>query len=173
MILIRHADAGDPDPGRYPDDGLRPLTPRGQQEHEAIARALHRMGIAATHVLTSPLLRARQTADITARALGHPGVPEPVEALGDRFSTRDLLNHLAQCPADALVVCVGHEPHLSRFAATLLHHEGAVRIALPKSGVIALECPGHPGPGMARLLFALPPEGLVRLLTESGGPGAG
>jgi len=164
LILIRHADAGDPDPQRYPDDRLRPLTPEGRREHERVARGLARLGLAPTHVLTSPLARARETAAITARALGWSGPIEPVEILGDRFRVEDLREHLARYPEDSTVVCVGHEPHLSRFAATLLHHEGAAKLGLAKSGVIGLECPGKPAPGTGRLLFFLPPRELLRLL---------
>src|SRR5439155_629033 len=54
LILIRHADAGNPDPRRYPDDRSRPLTPDGERQHRLIADGLARMGLTATHVLTSP-----------------------------------------------------------------------------------------------------------------------
>ncbi len=164
IILMRHADAGDADSRRYPDDGLRPLTSVGEREHRLLVQGLARMGVGATHVLTSPLRRARETAEITARGLAVPGVIESVDALGDRFTVGALLEHLQRYPAQATVLCVGHEPHLSRFAAALLHADAAVRIAVPKSGVIGLECAGQPAPGAARLLWALPPRELLRLL---------
>jgi len=137
LILIRHADAGDPDPRRYPDDRSRPLTPDGERQHRLIADGLARMGLTATHVLTSPLRRARETAEITARALGFLGAIEPVAA---------------------------HEPQLSRLAAILLHPDGTIGIALSRSGVLALECATTPAPGAARLLYLLPPRELLRLL---------
>lgn len=164
IVLIRHADAGDADPGRYPDDRLRPLVPAGEEAHAAIARGLAKLDLGVTHVFTSPFLRARQTAGITARAVGWEGTPVVTEALGDRFSVPALFEELARLPGDAVVMCFGHEPHLSRFAAHLLHRQGAVRIALAKSGVIALECYAAPAPGMARLVFMLPPGELLRLL---------
>lgn len=164
LILIRHADAGDPDPQRYPDDRLRPLTPEGRRDHRVIARGLALIGLAPTHFLTSPLDRARETAEITARALNWTGAIETLEALGDRFSVPALLDALARYPGDAVVVCVGHEPHLGRFAAALLHPEGGVKLALSKSGVIGLECEGKPAPGAGRLLFFLPPGELLLLL---------
>jgi phosphohistidine phosphatase len=156
LLVMRHADAGDADPRRYPDDRARPLTDHGRREHRAVATALSRMDLRLTRLYTSPLLRARETAVITSEVLGGPA-PELLEALSDRFSVVDLLEVLAQQPHDALVACVGHEPSLSGFAALLLHPQGAVRIAMPKSGVIALESAGPPMPGGARLLFALPP----------------
>lgn len=165
LVLIRHAEAGNPDPRRFPDDHDRPLTSEGEREHERIARGLARLGLGPTHLLTSPLRRARQTAEITARGLGWKGAITEVPALGDRFSVPALLEELGRCPEDAVVICVGHEPHLSRFGATLLHRDGALKIALAKSGTIGLECDGRPEPGGARLLFFLPPQELLRLLT--------
>jgi phosphohistidine phosphatase len=121
------------------------------------------MGLAATHVLTSPLRRARETAEITARELGGEPI-EVVEALGEVFSAPALLARLAACPADGTVVCVGHEPNLSHFAALLLEPRGMVRIALPRSGVIGLQCGPRPAAGAAWLLFALPPRELLRVV---------
>jgi phosphohistidine phosphatase len=156
LLVIRHADAEDADPGRYPDDRTRPLTDRGRRVHRAVATALARMGLRPTRLYTSPLLRARETAAITSEVLGGP-TPELLDALSDQFSESRLLEVLGQQPDHALVACVGHEPSLSGFAALLLHAHGAVRIAMPKSGVIGFESAGPPTPGGARLLFALPP----------------
>jgi phosphohistidine phosphatase len=156
LLILRHADAGDADPHRYPDDRTRPLTDDGRRAHRTVAAALARMHLRPTRLYTSPLLRARETAAITHEVLGGPA-PETLEALSDHFSATRLLEVLAEQPDDALVACVGHEPSLSGFAALLLHPQGAVRIAMPKSGVLGFECPRPPRPGGARLLFALPP----------------
>ena len=161
VVLIRHADAGDPDPLRYPDDRLRPLTPSGERAHAAVASALARLDLRVTHVLSSPLTRARQTADITARALGVTDV-RTVEALSDRFDLDGVLAELGTLPSHAGVVCVGHEPSMSRFAATLLHADANVRLGFAKSAVMALECQGNPAPGGARLLFFVSPRELLR-----------
>ena len=158
---MRHADAGDVDPGRYPDDRLRPLTPHGEREHVDVAAALARLGLGVTHVLTSPLTRARQTADITARALG-VGDVTVVDALGDRFSRDAVLAELSRLPSRSVVVCVGHEPSISRFAAALLHGDGHLHLAFAKSAVMALDCQSAPAPGNARLVFFMTPRELAR-----------
>jgi phosphohistidine phosphatase len=168
VVLVRHADAGHADPVRHPDDRLRPLVDAGVREHADVARALARLDLGVTHVLSSPFLRARQTAEITARAIGWPGTPETVETLGDRFSVEALLGDLARLPRDAVVMCFGHEPHLSRFAASLLHPDGTARITLAKSGVIAVECHGAPAAGAGRLLLMLQPRELRRLMAQDG-----
>ena len=166
LVLIRHGDAGDPDPGRYPDDRLRPLTPKGEHEHRVVGQILAGMGLGFTHLLTSPLRRAHQTAEITARTLGWTEAIESVDALGENFSVSALLEKLGDFPDRAVVACVGHEPHLSRFAAALLHPDGTVRFALSKSGVLALDCAGKPARGTARLLFLLPPDALLQLMAS-------
>lgn len=163
LVLIRHADAGDADAIKYPDDRVRPLTGFGEREHAAVAGALALLEFHATHVLTSPLTRARQTAAITARALDVADVTV-VDALGDRFSMDDVLAELAALPSDAAVICVGHEPSISRLAATLLHADGNIRVAFAKSAVMALEFQGHPAPGTARLLFFVSPREALRLI---------
>src|SRR4030095_8389254 len=112
VLVMRHADAGDADPRRYPNDRARPLTDHGRREHRAVATALARMDLRPTRLYTSPLLRARETAAITSEVLGGPA-PELLDARSDHFSLVHLLEVLGQQPDDALVACVGHEPSLS------------------------------------------------------------
>jgi phosphohistidine phosphatase len=163
LLLIRHADAGDPDAGRWRDDRERPLTPLGEREHATMAAALARLDLGVARVLSSPLVRARQTAEITARALGVVDVTL-VPALGDRFVQDDVLAELGALASAKAVACVGHEPSISSFAATLLHGDGHVRVAFAKGAVMALDCPGPPAPGGARLLFFWSPRELQRML---------
>ena len=67
IVLFRHGPAGRRDDRRWPDDGLRPLTPRGKERTEQAARGLAR-ALALTRIVTSPLVRATQSADVTANA---------------------------------------------------------------------------------------------------------
>jgi phosphohistidine phosphatase len=157
---MRHADAGSPDAQRYPDDALRPLTPRGEREQRAVARTLARLGVVPTHLFSSPLRRAWQTAEITAAGLGAGAAPEILTALGDRFSAPDLLATLERCPSEAVVICVGHEPNISRFTSALLDASAAVRIRFSPGTVAGLECGPRPAPGRAELIFLLSPAAL-------------
>ena len=79
---MRHGEAGEADSRRWPDDRQRPLTDAGRREHARVAEALRRMGVRFDRLLSSPLVRARETAEITARAYGAPD-PELTELLGD------------------------------------------------------------------------------------------
>ncbi|MBI2152263.1 MAG: histidine phosphatase family protein [Candidatus Rokubacteria bacterium] len=158
LILIRHADAA--------NDELRALTDAGREQHSHVSRALNRMGIAIDRLLSSPLLRARQTAEITAAALGFGGAIEETPALGDDFSVDALLERVAALPAEATVACVGHEPHLGRFAGALLTPDGNLAIGVKKSGVVGIQCEDLPARGNGTLLFAFRPEELLRLVED-------
>ena len=62
LLLVRHAHAGDRDPTQWPDDSQRPLTDKGRKTHAKVSRALRNLELAPELVLTSPWLRALQTA---------------------------------------------------------------------------------------------------------------
>lgn len=165
---MRHGEAGEADSRRWPDDRQRPLTDAGRREHARVAEALRRMGVRFDRMLSSPLERARETAEITARAYGAPG-PELTELLGDNAEPGSTLAGLAKVEATA-VLCVGHEPTLSRLAGLLTSRDASGRVEMAKSGVAVIECvePLAPGRGVLRLHLR-PPE-LIALL--DGGPPA-
>jgi phosphohistidine phosphatase len=166
LILMRHAEAGEADPRRWPDDRQRPLSEAGRRAHAGVAEVLRRMGVRFDRLLTSPLVRARETAEITARAYGGAPAPEPTELLGDRAEPASTLAGLATVDAGALL-CVGHEPTLSRLAALLIARDGGARIEMAKSGVAVIECVGPVAPGRGQLRMHLRPPELLRLLGGS------
>jgi phosphohistidine phosphatase len=161
LYLMRHAEAGDADPRRWPDYRQRPHSEVGHREHAVVAAALRRMGVRFDRLLTSPLVRARQTAEITAVAYGGAPTPEETPALGDRATLPDVLAALARLPADAAVVLVGHEPFLSAAAGALIARDGSARIEMRKSGVAAIDFDGHPAAGRGTLLFHARPREIL------------
>ena len=167
LILMRHAHAGEADPRRWPDDRQRPLSDKGRRRHAVVADALRRMGVRFDRLLSSPLVRARQTADIIAAVYGGAPAIEETPALGDRATLADLLAALARLPADAAVLCVGHEPFLSEAEAALISRGGPVRIEMRKSGVAGLDFKGRPVAGAGTLLYHFRPRELLAL-AESG-----
>lgn len=160
---MRHAHAGEADPRRWPDDRQRPLSDKGRRKHAVVADALRRMGVRFDRLLSSPLVRARQTADITAAVYGGAPAIEETPALGDHATLPDLLATLVRLPADAAVLCVGHEPFLSEAEAALLSRGGPVRIEMRKSGVAGLDFEGHPSAGAGTLLYHFRPRELLAL----------
>ena len=79
VILIRHAKAGNRDPNSWPDDDDRPLTAEGQAEHRAVMRAAKKMGVKFDFLVTSPLKRARESADIVSNVYRWPEEPQVAE----------------------------------------------------------------------------------------------
>ena len=129
VYLVRHADAAPGEP-----DELRPLTPYGKQQARDVGARLAAEGAAGAAVITSPLLRARETAEEIARALGTTAEPDDRLAPG---ATADAVRDAAAEHGD-LVVAVGHQPDCSRVAAAL---SGGPEPPFPKAGVVTIDLP--------------------------------
>lgn len=160
VILIRHAKAGVRDPNSWPDDDDRPLTSQGRSEQRAAARAMKKMGIKFDFLVTSPLARAGQTAEIVAAVYGWVEPPQQADQLGHGCSVPAVIRLLAKFPPDARVALVGHEPDFSSLAAALISHSGHVGITLKKSGVVGIEFDGAAEAGAGTLMYHLKPSQL-------------
>ena len=163
VILIRHAEAGDRDPARYPDDDLRAVTPGGERKMSAAARAMKAMGIRFDHLVTSPLARAMQTATILRDAYGLKEPAQIHEMLAHGCTPPGGVQLLSKYPADACIALVGHEPALSAVAAAMISPSGDARIALKKGGCIGIGFGGPARLGTGTLLFHLKPGQLKKL----------
>ncbi|MFI5207400.1 MAG: SixA phosphatase family protein [Gemmatimonadales bacterium] len=163
VILIRHAEAGERDAAQYPDDDKRPISPEGRKKQTTIARAMKRMGIEFDYLVTSPLDRAVQTAEVLAEVFGFKEAPTVSEALGHTCTPRNVLKLLAKFPPHETVALVGHEPAFSQVAAALVSPDGDLHIELKKSGVIGIGFPGAPELGKGTLLYLLKPGHLRKL----------
>jgi phosphohistidine phosphatase len=138
LLLVRHANAGDRDPAKWPDDRDRPLTDKGRKAHRRVSRLLGELDLAPTLVLTSPLTRAAQTAEILTETL-ELEPPVSCDALADSPD----LGKLAECTGEqgpgAIVAMVGHSPWMEELAAVLLGGNAtSVRMDFPKSGVMGI-----------------------------------
>ncbi|MFN2433484.1 MAG: histidine phosphatase family protein [Gemmatimonadota bacterium] len=166
LILMRHALAEERSE-RYPDDGQRPLSKDGRRRHRGISQVLQGMGVRFDELISSPLVRARETAEITGRAYGWTEPIVETDALGSGFSPAALVEFLNGYDESARLLCVGHEPDLSDFAARLLSASGRLSIAFRKSAVLGLEFPERVEAGAATLLYFLKPGHLARLARDA------
>ena len=118
LYLVRHAIAEERGP-KWTDDTKRPLTKAGIKRMRTAARGVSRLGITFDIVLTSPLVRARQTADVLAAAFDvkPPIVITHSLAPGSRFA--DLLADIKKQPKRECIALVGHEPDLGVTASRL------------------------------------------------------
>jgi phosphohistidine phosphatase len=163
VIIFRHGLAGSRDAVRWPDDGLRPLTSSGRQRTRAAARGLARLEPDVRLIGSSPLTRARQTADLLAEELDWAEVVE-LGPLCPGGSQRKLFEFLAEQPGGTTVALVGHEPDLGKLAGTLLFPSSlSATLAIKKAGACAIDFEGGLRPGAGRLLWLMPPKLLRRL----------
>jgi phosphohistidine phosphatase len=130
VYLVRHAEAARGEP-----DDLRPLTASGRAAARALGARLAADGAHPEAVLTSPLLRARETAVELCRALG--GTPEPDERLTPGATTGGVRAAVAGRGDE--VVVVGHQPDCGRIAAELA---GGPQPSFPPAGLAVLELAG-------------------------------
>lgn len=158
LLILRHADAGERDPARWPDDTRRPISARGRKRHRKVAKRLRRKGLVPTRLLSSPWLRAWETAEIVAAETGGPA-PVASEALADTPDLARLAAQIGTPGPDAIVVLVGHEPWTGELASLLLAGErGRLTVDFPKSGVLGLELDAFEA-GSAVLTFFMRPKG--------------
>lgn len=162
LYLVRHAAAAERGP-KHPDDRLRPLTPEGAQKFRDAVRGLAALDIVVDLVLTSPLVRARETATLLAAGLGRRPVEE-VEALAPGGRPAAIIEVLASHAAKyRRLALVGHEPDLGELAARLLGARGNVEFK--KGAVCAIDLDGATPNGPGTLRWHLPPRvlrGLAR-----------
>jgi phosphohistidine phosphatase len=149
--LLRHAHAGDPAKWERPDE-LRPLSPRGERQAERLGRLLAAGGFEPDAIVTSPKVRAEQTARIVGDLLGRPIRID--ERLASGFGIDELASLLDDLGGPSRPVLVGHDPDLSELLSDL----AGIELQLRKGAIarIDLETPIEPGAGFLRWL--VPPD---------------
>lgn len=155
LLIVRHAIAVERGDRAYPNDEERPLTPDGIHKFRAAARGIRELDVKPDRILTSPLVRARQTAELL-RDLVVPDLDLDVSPHLKPGGDYAALLHAAASPGAERVAVVGHEPHLSGFLSFCLVGERARASILLKKGAAALvrfEEPAASGAGTLEWLL--------------------
>lgn len=162
LLVVRHGPAGDPEAWKAEgrDDRLRPLTPDGKKAMRQAAAGLGRLIRRVDVIISSPLVRATQTAEIVAEEYDCEVIvrdtllpdKDPEEALASLQERRD----------DQIVAIVGHEPHLSTFITYVLSGTRSSFVDLKKGGACLLELEPASA-GKATLKWLLTRRELARL----------
>ena len=163
LYLVRHGVAVDRDDPDCPPDTERPLTPKGMKKSRDAALGLLALGVKPDAVLTSPWLRAAQTAEIFCDVMGFPSNKIiRTDSLKGASSPAELLRELAKMKSKE-VMCFGHEPHLHLVIGQILH-TGARITELKKAGAACLDLERiSPPQGQ---LIALYPAKALRLMAK-------
>lgn len=156
FLLIRHAEAVPIEEVPSLDDEDRSLTETGRAQCQALATALKRLGLPLGKLLTSPLVRATQTAELLRDHLQQPDLElEVCEALrpGGKFKK---LNRCLRMQEASTVTLVGHNPDISLLAAWLIGSKKA-QVELAKAGAAYIHSEAGPGKGAGELLWMVTP----------------
>ena len=160
IFLMRHGIAEDLEPGEM--DADRELTTKGIAKTGRVALSMQEKGWEFALVLSSPLVRARQTAQILLES-GLSGALEIHSSLLPEGNLEDwlqwLISYRSTNSTTERLVLVGHEPNLSQWAEMLVFGQVFDRIHLKKAGVIALQTPDTEDLiGKCELLWLIPPK---------------
>ena len=150
LYFLRHGKAGSP---RAKNDDARKLTDAGVAALRSAAPLWRRLNLRPDVVLSSPLPRALQTAELFCEAVG--GEPITDERLRPGATWGDLARAMAAHPDARRVMFVGHEPDLSSAAREL---SGAASVRMRKGGLACLEFYGTPEPGGGEIAWLLDPD---------------
>lgn len=138
LYLVRHGIAVDRNDPKSPAEAERPLTAKGVQKTRSAALGLKELGAKADVLITSPYVRAAQTAEIFAETLGY--APEKIrvsESLKPGANPADIVKEISQLKVKELA-CFGHAPQVDLLIAHLAGAHGAFT-ELKKAGVACLE----------------------------------
>jgi phosphohistidine phosphatase len=163
LYIMRHGLAATRGAVRFSDDAQRPLVPEGKEKMREIARGLKRMGFEVDWIVTSPLVRAVETAGIIAESLASSVPVDVCDAMRPGGSPEDLLAFLAKRPNFRRVLVVGHEPDLSELAARLIGAGGHANLAFKKGGGCMISFDEFPPKSPGQLVWWLTPRLLRKL----------
>jgi phosphohistidine phosphatase len=156
IFFMRHGPA---DRGRWSGaDSERPLTPEGREEIEKSARRLREIGLRPDHILTSPLVRARQTAEIVAGVLESTDGPVVDHRVDPAFDVERLRSILSEYAGAQGILIVGHEPSLSEVVGVLI---GGGTVVCKKGSVARVDLE-TPESARGELVWLLQPRTLIR-----------
>jgi phosphohistidine phosphatase len=140
FYLLRHGLAVEPGTPGFSDDSTRPLTAEGKLKMRRVARGMKSLELSFGLILSSPYIRARQTAEIVADAFKAARRLKLTETLEPGGSTRALVETIrAWQPALESVLVVGHEPYLSGLISLLVSGETGLAIVMKKGGLCRLD----------------------------------
>ena len=163
LYLIRHGIA-DARGEAWPDDSKRPLTQDGMARLRKAARALERAGVKLDVIVTSPLVRTRQTAELIAGGLDpHPHILT-ADSLAPGGTTAAVLADLEKQAKRERIALVGHEPGIGELAARLIGSRHP--IPFKKGAICRIDVEGLPPAGPGDLRWMLTPKILKAIATR-------
>ena len=160
LYLIRHGIAADRGE-EFPDDSKRPLTSEGIASLRKEARALDELGVAIEHIITSPLVRAKQTADVFVQHLQTKPSLSISDALAPAGSPAAVVQDIVKQARKGRIALVGHEPNLGELAARLIGSR--TPLGFKKGGICRIDFEVLPPKGVGHLRWFVTPKMLRKI----------
>jgi phosphohistidine phosphatase len=163
IVIVRHGPAADRDPSRWPDDQLRPLTPDGKRSTRKAAKGLASLRPTVDKIVTSPAVRAYDTAAILRSVLEVEAPLETWTELEPDTAPGPILDRLQRLSRRRGIVVVGHEPTLGELLGLSVTGESVPIARFSKAGAAQITFPEEPRPGAAEIGWVLTRKQLERL----------
>jgi phosphohistidine phosphatase len=155
IYVLRHAIADDAKPGE--PDSARALTSEGRKKLSSVLDRAKKAGVAPAVILTSPYVRARQTARMAAQALDCKDAAIETSALVPSGSPELVWDEIAEYRSEQQIMVVGHEPLLSELVKFLLNSP-ALRVDMRKAALVAISFESLRGSPRGSLQWMLTPK---------------
>jgi phosphohistidine phosphatase len=154
VCLLRHAEAEATSSTGLDSD--RHLTREGLKRMLAVSKGIVSLGITFDEILISSLVRAKETAEPVAQALGHSRPLLVTPNLNPSADPRQVLAELKRLKGNGAALLVGHMPHLGSVFGRLLTGKDHLEVPMKKASLAAFDCGSDPTSGGAELRFYLP-----------------
>src|SRR6266508_1369653 len=164
LVFLRHGLAADREEWKG-DDADRPLTAEGADRTKDVVRGLRTLKVRPDVILSSPLLRARETAEIAKKGLMTDAKVELADEMTPAASPDWLIGRLADLADKPVVLCVGHEPHISTTISAMVSGKMDATFEVKKAGACCIRFTGAPKTGVGTLLWLLPPK-FLRVIAD-------
>jgi phosphohistidine phosphatase len=139
LYFLRHAIAAEPGSAKFRNDSERPLTPEGVEKFEKAAKGIRKAGLTFHRIVSSPYVRARQTAEIVAKEIGFEGKVAFSDAMTPEADFRALAKLVAEFGDAEDVLLVGHQPSIGRFVSQLIAARPDASIDFKKGALCRVE----------------------------------
>jgi phosphohistidine phosphatase len=162
LYILRHAIAVERDEEGSKNDFDRPLTSEGEQKLRRIAKAMRNLQLSFDLILSSPYVRARETAEIVAASLVLRKKLQMRDSLGVDGNPRELITEIQRlAPPPSSILLVGHEPFLSNLISLLVTGTVRSQVTLKKAGLCKLTVDAWKIGRCARLEWLLTPRQML------------
>ena len=160
LYLIRHGVAAERGE-EYPDDSKRPLTSTGMTRLRQEARALNSLKIGFDVIITSPLVRTKQTAEIIAGTLKEKPQVVTSDSLAPAGTPAGVMQEIGRHARKARIALVGHEPNLGELAARLIGARSPIQFK--KGAICRIDFEILPPKSLGQLQWFVTPRMLRRM----------